>query len=70
MRLFPVFNPRKNGAKIRIVFLCLLHVILSTFLFSSRAKTGILLLRLRINCNFDERFVENIRDDSFYFQPI
>ena len=70
MGLFPVFNPRKNGAKTRIVFLCLLHVTLCTFFFSSTAKTGILLLWLRINRNFDERFVENIRDDCFYFQPI
>ena len=70
MRLFPIFNPRKNGAKTLIVFLCWLQVIHCSFFFSSPARTGILLLRLRMNRNFDGRFAQNIRDDSFYFPPI
>ena len=70
MGLFPVFNPRKNGAKTLIVLLCLSNVILCSFSFSSPARTGILLLRLRINRNFDQRIVENIRDDFLYFQPV
>ena len=68
--LFPVFHPRKNGAKSLIVFLCMLHVILCSLFFLSPARTGILLLRLHINRNFGERVVEDIRDDSFHFKPI
>ena len=60
MGLFPVFNPRKNGARTQIVMLCMLHVILCSF-FSSPAGTGILLFRLGINRNFDERVDENNR---------
>ena len=70
MELLSVFNPGKNDAKTLIVFLCLLHVSLYSFFVLSPAKTGTLLLRLRINCNFDELVVENIRDDSFHFQTI
>ena len=39
-------------------------------LFLSSARTGILLFRLQINPNFDERYVENGCQDSFQCQPI
>ena len=70
MRLFSVFNPGKNGAKTLIVLLCLLHVTVCSSFFLGPARPGFLLLGLRISPNFDRRVVENIRDDSFYFQQI
>ena len=67
--VFPVFNPKKNGAKTLIVFLCLLHVIHSSFFFLSPTKTGVVLFRLRINRTFEGRIGENFRDDSSHFHP-